>query len=51
MTTPMEEFIKALKQWLEDFMNDLVDSECPSCGRMLNLPTSEDIEAWLKGEK
>lgn len=51
MATPMEEFIKALKQWLEGFINDLVDCECPSCGRMLNLPDSEDIEKWLKGEK
>ena len=40
-----------LEAVLEAFVEEKFDSECPHCQRMLNLPTSEDIEAWLKGEK
>ena len=51
MAIPKNWLIKAVGEWLEDFINDLIDCECPSCGRMLNLPNSVDIEKWLKGEK
>ncbi len=43
--------IKNLVDWLELFILDLCDVECPNCQKMLSYPTSEDIENWLKGEK
>ena len=47
----MEQFIKVLREWLELFIDDCLDQECPHCNRPLNLPTSEDINKWLKGGK
>lgn len=36
---------------IERAINETCDSECPHCNRPLNLPSDEDIENWLKGEK
>jgi len=43
--------IEGLRDLIKDFINAKVAYECPSCGRMLNLPDEEDIENWLKGER
>ena len=47
----MEQFIKVLREWLELFIDDCLDQECPHCNRPLNLPTEEDINKWLKEGK
>jgi len=43
-------FVKAAREYIEAFMNDCLDQECPYCNRLLDLPDSEQIETWLKGE-
>ena len=49
--TPESRTIRLVALWLVKFINELCDNECPHCQRPINLPTSEDIEKWLKGEK
>ena len=41
-------FFKGL---IGSFIDECIDMECPHCNRPLNLPDSEEIENWLKGEK
>lgn len=49
--TEDESPITELAEWCEKLISETCDSECPHCNRPLNLPSDEDIENWLKGEK
>ena len=42
---------RVIREAIDAFICYKIDSECPHCNRPLNLPSEEDIEKWLKGEK
>ena len=43
------ELTEILASHCEELINETCDSECPHCGRPLNLPGEEQIESWLRG--
>ena len=43
--------LTGLARWIMELINETCDSECSHCNRPLNLPSDEDIEKWLRGEK
>ena len=46
-----QELLQFMFNLIEAFIDENVDTECPHCHRILNLPDEEQIENWLKGEK
>ena len=58
MTTRWERYILDKRDWvlffaniIEEAFDSLIDTECPHCHTLTQVPTFEEIQEWLEKEE